>query len=139
MLPFCGYDMGSYFQHWLDMQKNVPLPPKIFMVNWFRQDAAGKFVWPGFGDNMRVLKWVIDRARGKVGGQETLIGWVPRAGDLDLSGLDISDADIAEATKIDKDEWVQELQAQGEWFKSLGPTLPKTLELQRELLLSRIE
>jgi phosphoenolpyruvate carboxykinase (GTP) len=139
MLPFCGYDMGSYFQHWLDMQKNVPLPPKIFMVNWFRQDAAGKFVWPGFGDNMRVLKWVIDRARGKVGGQETLIGWVPRPGDLDLSGLDISDADIAEATKIDKDEWVQELQAQGEWFASLGPTLPRTLELQRELLLSRIK
>jgi phosphoenolpyruvate carboxykinase (GTP) len=139
MLPFCGYDMGSYFQHWLDMQKNVPLPPKIFMVNWFRQNAAGKFVWPGFGDNMRVLKWVIDRARGKVGGQETLIGWVPRPGDLDLAGLDISDQDLAEATKIDRDEWVHELQAQGEWFQSLGPTLPRTLELQRELLLSRIK
>jgi phosphoenolpyruvate carboxykinase (GTP) len=139
MLPFCGYDMGSYFQHWLEMQKKVPMPPKIFMVNWFRQNAQGKFVWPGFGDNMRVLKWVIDRARGRVGGQETLIGWVPRPGDLDLGDLDISEADVLEATKIDNGEWIQELEAQGEWFESLGPTVPKALKLQRELLLSRLK
>ncbi|HET8940080.1 MAG TPA: phosphoenolpyruvate carboxykinase (GTP) [Polyangiales bacterium] len=139
MLPFCGYDVGSYFQHWLDMQKKVPLPPKIFMVNWFRQDADGKFVWPGFGENMRVLKWVVDRARGKVAGQETLIGWVPRPGDLDLADLNISEKDILEATKIDEKEWITELEAQGEWFKSLGPTLPRALELQRELLLARIK
>jgi phosphoenolpyruvate carboxykinase (GTP) len=139
MLPFCGYDMGSYFQHWLDMQKKVPLPPKIFMVNWFRQNAEGKFVWPGFGDNMRVLKWVIDRARGRVGGQETLIGWVPRPGDLDLTDLPVSEDDVLAATKIDQKEWVTELEAQGEWFESLGPTVPKALKLQRELLLSRIK
>jgi phosphoenolpyruvate carboxykinase (GTP) len=139
MLPFCGYDMGTYFQHWLDMQKRVPLPPKIFMVNWFRQDAKGKFVWPGFGENMRVLKWVIDRARGKVGGHETLIGWVPRPGDLDLQDLQISEEDVLEATRIDYDEWARELESQGEWFESLGPTLPKALRLQRELLLSRIK
>jgi len=139
MLPFCGYDMGTYFQHWLDMQKRVPLPPKIFMVNWFRQDAKGKFVWPGFGENMRVLKWVIDRARGKVGGHETLIGWVPRPGDLDLQDLQISEEDVLEATRIDYDEWARELESQGEWFESLGPTLPKAPRLQRELLLSRIK
>jgi phosphoenolpyruvate carboxykinase (GTP) len=139
MLPFCGYDMGSYFQHWLDMQKKIPLPPKIFMVNWFRQDAKGHFVWPGFGENMRVLKWVIDRARGKVGGQETLLGWVPRPGDLDLSDLGISEEDVLEATKIDSNEWIQELEAQGEWFDSLGSTVPKPLRLQRELLLERLK
>jgi phosphoenolpyruvate carboxykinase (GTP) len=139
MLPFCGYDMGTYFQHWLDMQKRVPLPPKIFMVNWFRQDASGKFVWPGFGENMRVLKWVIDRARGKVGGNETLIGWVPRPGDLDLQDLNISEEDVLEATKIDYDEWSRELESQGEWFDSLGPTLPQALRLQRELLISRLK
>ncbi|MET0391198.1 MAG: phosphoenolpyruvate carboxykinase (GTP) [Polyangiales bacterium] len=139
MLPFCGYDVGTYFQHWLDMQKRVPLPPKIFMVNWFRQNADGKFVWPGFGDNMRVLKWIVDRARGRVAGQETLIGWVPRPGDLDLADLDISDADVHEATKIDEKEWLTELEAQGEWFNSLGPTVPKALHLQRELLLARLK
>jgi len=139
MLPFCGYDMGTYFQHWLDMQKRVPLPPKIFMVNWFRQDAQGKFVWPGFGENMRVLKWVIDRARGKVGGNETLIGWVPRPGDLDLQDLPISEEDVLAATKIDYDEWSKELESQGEWFDSLGPTLPQALRLQRELLISRLK
>ncbi|HEX7481518.1 MAG TPA: phosphoenolpyruvate carboxykinase (GTP) [Polyangiales bacterium] len=139
MLPFCGYDMGSYFQHWLQMQSKIPMPPKIFMVNWFRQDAKGKFVWPGFGENMRVLKWVIDRARGKVGGQETKIGWVPRPGDLDLSDMDISEEDVLEATKIDPEEWKRELEAQGEWFDSLGSTVPKALRLQRELLLERIK
>ena len=139
MLPFCGYDVGSYFQHWLDMQKTVPMPPKIFMVNWFRQNAQGKFVWPGFGDNMRVLKWVVDRARGKVGGQETLIGWVPRPGDLDLTDLDITEEDVLEATKIDQKEWTTELEAQGEWFDSLGPTVPRAMHLQRELLLSRLK
>jgi len=139
MLPFCGYDMGSYFQHWLEMQKRIPLPPKIFMVNWFRQNAQGKFVWPGFGENMRVLKWVIDRARGKVAGQETLIGWVPRPGDLDLQDLGIPEEDVLEATKIDTHEWLQELKAQGEWFDSLGPTVPEALRLQRQLLLSRLK
>jgi phosphoenolpyruvate carboxykinase (GTP) len=82
--------MGEYLQHWLDMQEKIPYPPKLFQVNWFRKGKDGKFLWPGFGENMRVLKWIVDRARLRVGGQETIFGWVPKAGDLDLSGLDIS-------------------------------------------------
>jgi len=139
MLPFCGYNVGNYFQHWLDMQAKIQSPPKIFMVNWFRQNAEGKFVWPGFGENMRVLKWIVDRARGRVGGQETVIGWVPRAGDLDLSELDITAEDVDAAMKIDRDEWKRELESQAEWFDKIGDTLPKALKLQRELLLERVK
>jgi phosphoenolpyruvate carboxykinase (GTP) len=139
MLPFCGYNMGQYFQHWLAMQAKIAYPPKIFLVNWFRKNKDGKFLWPGFGENMRVLKWVVDRARLRVGGQETPFGWVPKAGDLDLSGLDISSETVDEATHIDLDEWKTELESHGEFFETLGASLPKVLKLQRELLLARIE
>ena len=139
MLPFCGYNMGEYFAHWLNMQGKITYPPKIFMVNWFRKDQNGKFLWPGFGENMRVLKWIVDRARLRVGGQETLFGWVPRAGDLDLSGLDISHDQVDAATNVDLDEWKQELEGQKEFFDLIGDSMPKTLRLTRELLLARIE
>ncbi len=139
MLPFCGYNMGSYFQHWLDMQANIAYPPKVFLVNWFRKNKDGKFLWPGFGENMRVLKWVVDRARLRVGGQETPFGWVPKAGDLDLSGLDIPSEQVDEATHIDLDEWRTELESFGEFFDKIGPTMPKPLKLMRELLLARID
>jgi len=138
MLPFCGYDMGTYLQHWLNMQHRIDYPPKIFQVNWFRKNSGGKFLWPGYGENMRVLKWIVDRAQGRVGGQETLLGWVPKAGDLDLSGLDIDPELVNEATSIKLDEWKGELESQNEWFQSLGGTLPRALELQRQLLLQRI-
>ncbi len=139
MLPFCGYNMAEYFQHWLAMQGPVLYPPKIFMVNWFRKDKNGKFLWPGFGENVRVLKWVVDRARLRVGGRETPFGWVPRSGDLDLSGLDISPERVEEATHIDLDEWQRELEGVGEFFASLGPGVPRALMMQRDLLLARIE
>ncbi|MHB1844620.1 MAG: phosphoenolpyruvate carboxykinase (GTP) [Deltaproteobacteria bacterium] len=139
MLPFCGYDMGEYFGHWLSMQQQIKYPPKIFQVNWFRQGKDGKFLWPGYGENMRVLKWVIDRAHGRVGGQETLLGWVPKAGDLDLSGLQIPHEDVDEATSIDPQAWKAEFQGLGELFSTLERTLPKPLALQRELLMSRLE
>ena len=139
MLPFCGYNMAEYFQHWLEMQAEIQNPPKIFMVNWFRQGNDGKFLWPGFGENMRALKWIVDRARLRVGGQETPFGWVPKAGDLDLSGLNISAEQVNAATAIDLDEWKAELEADGEFFQSLGAQLPEPLELQRKLFLSRIE
>jgi len=139
MLPFCGYDMGQYFGHWLEMQKYLNNPPKIFQVNWFRQDANGKFLWPGFGENMRVLKWVIDRAHGRVGGHETLLGWVPKAGNLDLSGLDANTTEkVAAATAINLDEWRQEFELQGEFFEKLKATMPLALVLQRQILMSRL-
>jgi phosphoenolpyruvate carboxykinase (GTP) len=138
MLPFCGYDMGSYLQHWLDMQAKIPYPPKVFQVNWFRKGKDGKFLWPGFGENMRVLRWIVDRAHVRVGGQETVLGWVPKAGDLDLSGLDIAPEKVDEATCIHIDEWKQELTREGEFFEMLGKTSPETLQLQRKLLLSRL-
>ncbi len=139
MLPFCGYNMGEYFAHWLAMQAQIAYPPKVFLVNWFRQNKDGKFLWPGFGENMRVLKWIVDRARLRVGGQETPFGWVPRAGDLDLSDFDISPETVDEATAINIDEWKTELESQGSFFESLGEKMPKALELQREFLLARIE
>jgi phosphoenolpyruvate carboxykinase (GTP) len=139
MLPFCGYNMGDYFQHWLNMQSQIAYPPKIFMVNWFRKGKDGSFLWPGFGENMRVLKWIVDRARLRVGGQETPFGWVPKAGDLDLSGLDVPAEQVDEATHIDLDEWKTELDSMGEQFEQYGPKVPRVLKLQRELLLARIE
>jgi phosphoenolpyruvate carboxykinase (GTP) len=138
MLPFCGYDMGAYFGHWLSMQARVVNPPKTFLVNWFRKDKEGRFLWPGFGENMRVLKWIVDRARLRVGGQETPFGWVPKAGDLDLSGLDIAHERVDEATHIDLSEWQSELESVGGFFETLGPTLPRVLELYRQVALERI-
>ena len=137
MLPFCGYNMGDYFQHWLRMQHKLLLPPKVFMVNWFRQDE-GRFLWPGFGENMRVLKWIVDRARGRIGGMETVIGWVPRVGDLDLQGLSVSEDDVDLATRVDYHEWRVELESQLPFFAQFGERIPRSLLLWRELLLARL-
>jgi len=139
MLPFLGYDAGNYLQHWLDMQERIPNPPKVFMVNWFRKGSDGKFVWPGYGDNMRVLKWILDRARGRTNAQETVLGWVPVAGDLDMAGLDVPPSAIEQATRIDLGEWELELTDQKEWFDKLGKTLPVQLELERQLLLASVK
>jgi phosphoenolpyruvate carboxykinase (GTP) len=138
MLPFCGYDMASYFGHWLSMQSKLENPPRMFMVNWFRKGKDGSFLWPGFGENMRVLKWVIDRARLRVGGYETPMGWVPKAGDLDLSGLPVEVAEhVDEATHIDLGEWQQELESLTEFFDKMGPNMPKVLKIQRDIMLER--
>ena len=139
MLPFCGYNMGDYFCHWLEMRPRIPYPPKIFMVNWFRKGPTGSFVWPGYGENMRVLKWIVDRVVGSVGGRETPVGWVPREGDLDLSGMSIASEDFMEATAVRPEEWKEEIRLQGEFFRTLDPYMPRALELQRELLMSAVE
>jgi len=139
MLPFCGYNMGEYFQHWLAMRASIPHPPKIFMVNWFRKGPDGKFLWPGYGENMRVLKWIVDRALGHVGGQETPVGWVPREGDIDLSGLPIRSEDFREATAIRYKDWKAELTMAGQFFETIGPSMPAVLRLQRELLEGSLE
>ena len=138
MLPFCGYDMGRYFQHWLDMQHRIPNPPKIFQVNWFRQDKDGKFLWPGFGDNMRVLKWIVDRAEGRADARETALGWIPAEGQVDTTGLDATPTQVAAAMAIDHDEWKREFELQQELYDKLAATMPRTLVLQRDLLLSRL-
>jgi len=121
------------------MQSRMVNPPKMFLVNWFRKSKDDKFLWPGYGENMRVLKWIVDRARLRVGGQETAFGWVPKAGDLDLSGLDISSDTVDEATHVYLGEWQTELESIGEFFKTIGPTLPKVLDLHREVCLERLK
>ena len=105
----------------------------------FRKGKDGSFLWPGYGENMRVLKWIVDRAQGSVGAQETVVGWVPRPGDIDLSGLDISSDSFRAATDIDLDDWNTELESQAEFFDTIGPTMPDALKLQRELLLASVK
>ncbi|HEY2389246.1 MAG TPA: phosphoenolpyruvate carboxykinase (GTP) [Candidatus Binatia bacterium] len=138
MLPFCGYDMGEYFAHWLRMQERLKNPPPMFLVNWFRKDQNGKFLWPGFGENMRVLQWVLARAAGEVGARETMVGSVPREGDLDVTGLDMSKEQVAAAMAIDRDEWRTEVESQGELFDKLDATMPATVRLERQLLQSKL-
>ena len=139
MLPFCGYDMADYFAHWLEMRKLIKFPPRIFHVNWFRKDEAGKFLWPGFGDNMRVLKWIIDRCRGRADAEETQLGWVPGARAFDLRGMkDFSAGTMEKLQTIDPDEWRKEIISQDELFLSLYSHLPKELIFQRELLVARL-
>ncbi len=134
MLPFCGYNMGNYLKHWLTMEKSIENPPKIFQVNWFRQDSDGGFAWPGFGENMRVLKWIIDRATGSTGGQETALGVVPEPGAIDLAGTDVSANDMAALTAIDAEAWKAELELQSELFAKLEETMPPELvELRAHL------
>ncbi len=139
MLPFCGYNMGDYFRHWLSMRKHLKSVPRIFHVNWFRKDARGEFLWPGFGENMRVLKWIVDRCHGRADANETPLGWVPGPNSFDLEGMPAYTPErLAEAQTIDLDEWRRELLSQDELFMKLYSHLPKEMVFQRELLVSRL-
>ena len=139
MLPFCGYNMGDYFDHWMDMRKSIKILPRIFHVNWFRKDAEGKFYWSGFGDNMRVLEWIIGRCHGQRDAREGSIGWVPRYQDLNTEGIEgMTPERFAAMMKIDPDEWRRELVFQNELFLKIYHELPKELIYQRELLIARL-
>jgi phosphoenolpyruvate carboxykinase (GTP) len=140
MLPFCGYNVGDYFQHWLDLGKNSDESklPKIFFVNWFRRGADGKFLWPGFGENSRVLKWIVDRIEGNGGGRDTPIGIVPAVEDLDLDGLDVDADDVAKALVVDPGEWRKELPLIEEWFEFVGERLPTGVKDEFDALKQRL-
>ena len=139
MLPFCGYNMGDYFRHWLRMRKSLKRPPKVFHVNWFRKSADGKYLWPGFGENMRVLKWIIERCRGRVPAYETPVGWMPEPEDIDVTDLEGYDpARLADALSVDLEEWKREVLWPDDLFFRLYSDLPKELIFQRELLISRL-
>jgi len=138
MLPFCGYNMGDYLNHWLGIRRDLTDPPRIFHVNWFRKDAEDKFLWPGFSDNFRVLKWIIDRTRGRARASETQIGWMPRFSEFDWTGMDYPREKFQQCMKIDAAEWQRELISQTELFLTLHDRLPKELIFQRELLISRL-
>ncbi len=138
MRPFVGYNMADYFQHWYDMGKKIANPPKIFNVNWFRLDDEGNFMWPGFGDNMRVLNWILDRCEGKVDAVETEIGFVPNKEDLELEGLDITDEALTELLSIDKQAWKEDLANQREFFAQFGDRLPKEIKDSMDELEKRL-
>ncbi len=138
MLPFCGYHMGDYFRHWIRMQRSLDMTPRVFQVNWFRKDADGKFLWPGFSENMRVLRWIVERVHGRTQGRETPIGWVPRYEDIDWAGLNFSRETFDDLMAVDRTAWRKEVMAHEELFINLHDHLPPEMIYERELLICRL-
>ncbi|MFL6157291.1 MAG: phosphoenolpyruvate carboxykinase domain-containing protein, partial [Marmoricola sp.] len=140
MIPFIGYNAGDYFSHWINMGKHndASKMPKIFYVNWFRLDADGKFLWPGFGENSRVLKWIIERIDGQAAAIETPIGHVPAPGSFDIDGLDMTDEQLTEALTVDVEEWKAEIPQIQEWFEKFGDDLPAVLWTELDGLKARL-
>jgi phosphoenolpyruvate carboxykinase (GTP) len=138
MLPFCGYNMADYFGHWLDMGRRIPRPPAIFHVNWFRQDSGGRFIWPGFGENMRVLRWMIERCKGSEAAVESPLGWLPARGAIDLDGLDVDETSMAELLNVRREDWRAESENIGTFFARFDGRLPAEMARQRDALAKRL-
>ena len=138
MLPFCGYNMGDYWQHWLDMGKLIKKQPKIFNVNWFRTDDEGNFIWPGFGDNLRVLEWIMKRCYDEVDAAETPIGYVPKPGDINLDGIDVTPETLADLVSVDKEIWKGEADRIAEFYAKFGDKLPKKMAEELEILKEKL-
>ncbi|MFR7795954.1 MAG: phosphoenolpyruvate carboxykinase (GTP) [Oscillospiraceae bacterium] len=138
MLPFCGYHMGDYFQHWIDMGKKIKVQPKIFNVNWFRTDSEGHFIWPGFGDNMRVLDWILKRCEETVDADETAIGYVPKPEDINLEGCGVDEETLKGLLNVDTETWKKEAEGIKEFYKKFGDRLPKELNEELASLESRL-
>jgi phosphoenolpyruvate carboxykinase (GTP) len=139
MLPFCGYNMGDYFRHWFEMGRKIKNPPKIFHVNWFRRDENGKFLWPGYGENVRVLKWMLDRIEGRAQATDTPIGYVPTPDSLDLDGLSIPRKNLDELLAVDPADWTQELTETGKFFEKFGDRLPDEIRAEHKALADRLQ
>lgn len=139
MLPFCGYNMADYFRHWLEMGKRIAKPPKIFHVNWFRKGEDGKFLWPGYGENVRVLKWMLERIEGRANATETPIGFVPAPRALTLDGLQISSDTMKQLLNVDPQAWVEEQEGIGKFFDKFGKRLPEELAREQERLGQRLQ
>ncbi len=138
MLPFCGYNMADYFRHWIKMQRDLSESPRIFQVNWFRKDADGKFLWPGYGENLRILLWIVGRCQGRCRARETPLGWMPRYEDIDWTGLDFPRERFDQLTSLDRQAWRAELIQHEELFLDLHSHLPKEMIFERELLICRL-
>lgn len=138
MIPFCGYNMGDYFKHWLEMGKKIKKQPKIFNANWFRTDENGNFLWPGYGENLRVIKWIIERVTGKVDARKTIIGYVPYARDIHIKGLGLTEKDIEKLLHIDKQAWDEEVKEQKEFLSIFGKKLPEGILEEHKKLKERL-
>jgi phosphoenolpyruvate carboxykinase (GTP) len=139
MLPFCGYNMADYFEHWLRMGIRMRWQPKIFHVNWFRQDEEGHFLWPGYGENLRILEWILARCRGDIDAVKTAIGYIPKSEDIDMTGLDLPKKNMEKLFQIDQNAWQSELDDIAEFFKKFGDRLPLELWAQHEAIKRRFE
>ena len=138
MRPFVGYNMADYFAHWIEMGDKIKNQPKIFNVNWFRTDDEGNFIWPGFGDNLRVLEWIIRRCKNEVGANEVAIGYVPNAEDINIEGLDIDVDTVKELLNVDKATWLEEVKGIKEFYAQFGNKLPKELADELNALEERL-
>jgi phosphoenolpyruvate carboxykinase (GTP) len=139
MRPFCGYNFADYWKHWLSLEARSEHLPRIFHVNWFRQGLSGEYLWPGFGDNLRVLRWIVERCEAQVGAQETPIGFVPRTQDIDLRGLDLDEDCLNALMSVDRGKWLGEMASVGAYLDEFGERLPPQLRDEHRAAIARLQ